>query len=301
MRRNQLNDMSVFVEVARRGGFRAAAESLDQSPASVSDAVQRFEDRLGVRLFERTTRKISLTTAGKQLYERSMPAISDLEDALDDINDSTIAVSGTLRLSAPRSSGSLFLNDLIRRYVSIYPDVQVELIYDDGKVDLVTSGIDASVRSVALVEQDTHAVPVGPDLDFSLLASSDYLDRKGQPQSPHDLIEHDGICFAFANSGKLAPWKFNGADGIYSVAPKPKIVLNDFDSMLRFAEDGLGLTYIYTYAADHLVKEKRLISLFEGLIPSMHRYTINYLTKRHMPARLRAFIDLGKKESRSAR
>ena len=294
MRRGQLNDMSVFVEVARMGGFRAAAESLKQAPASVSDAVQRFEDRLGVRLFERTTRKIALTTVGERLYERSLPAISDLEGAISDLNDKAGAVSGTLRLSAPRSSGTLFLNDLIKRYVQMYPDVQIELIYDDGKVDLVSSGIDATIRSHALVEQESHAVPVGPKLDFSLLASPDYLKRMGTPETPNDLTEHDGICFAFSNTGGLAPWGFEGPEGVYSVMPKPKLVLNDFGSILRFAEDGLGLTYIYTYAADSMIKEKRLIPLFDGLIPSMHRYTINYLTKRHMPARLRAFIDLAK-------
>ncbi|MEP0069744.1 LysR family transcriptional regulator [Pyruvatibacter sp.] len=294
MQRNQLSDMSVFVEVARRGGFRAAAESLKQAPASVSDAIQRFEARLGVRLFERTTRKISLTTAGQRLYERSLPAICDLEGAIKDLNDAAGSVSGTLRLSAPRGSGTLFLDDLIKRYLKMYPDVQIELIYDDGKVDLVSSGIDATIRSHALVEEETHAVPVGPGLDFSLLASPDYLDRMGTPETPNDLVDHDGICFVFSNTGDLAPWTFEGPEGEYSVMPKAKLVLNDFDSMLRFAEDGFGLTYIYSYAARVVVKEKRLIPLFEGLIPSMHRYTINYLTKRHMPARLRAFIDLAK-------
>lgn len=294
MQRGQLNDMSVFVEVARMGGFRAAAESLQQAPASVSDAVQRFEDRLGVRLFERTTRKISMTTAGQKLFERSLPAISDLEGAIKDLNDIEGAVAGTLRLSAPRSSGTLFLNDLIARFIKAYPDVHVEVIYDDGKVDLVSSGIDATIRSLAMVEQDTHAVPVGPELDFSLLASPEYLDRLGRPQTPNDLIHHDGICFAFSKSGGLAPWNFKGKEGIYSVMPKPKLVLNDFDSMLRFAQEGLGLTYIYSYAAATMIKEKKLIPLFEGQIPSLHRYTINYLTKRHMPARLRAFIDLAK-------
>lgn len=294
MQRGQLNDMSVFVEVARMGGFRAAAESLQQAPASVSDAVQRFEDRLGVRLFERTTRKISLTTVGEKLFERSLPAISDLEGAIKDLNDIEGAVAGTLRLSAPRSSGTLFLNDLIARFIKAYPDVQVEVIYDDGKVDLVSSGIDATIRSHAMVEQDTHAVPVGPELDFSLLASPVYLDRLGCPETPNDLIYHDGICFAFSNTGGLAPWNFKGKEGIYSVMPKPKLVLNDFDSMLRFAEEGLGLTYIYSFAAASMIKEKKLTPLFEGQIPSLHRYTINYLTKRHMPARLRAFIDLAK-------
>lgn len=295
MRRDQLNDMSVFVEVARTGGFRAAAESLQQAPASISDAVQRFEDRLGVRLFERTTRRISLTTVGEKLFERSLPAISDLEGAIRDLNDAEGAIAGTLRLSAPRSSGSLFMNDLIAAYIEMYPDVQVEVMYDDAKVDLVSSGIDAAIRSRALVEQHTHAVPVGPDLHFSALASPDYLDRAARLETPRDLIDHDGICFAFTGGG-LAPWNFIGPEGVYSVSPKPRLVLNDFDSMLRFAQAGTGVTYIYSYVAMSLIEQGKLVPLFDDQIPSMHRYTINYLTKRHMPARLRAFIDLGKKK-----
>ena len=122
-----------------------------------SEAVQRFEDRLGVRLFERTTRSVALTPAGEQLYMRSLPAITDLEAALRELDEQKDAVAGTLRLSAPYSAGAFFLDDIVSVFAARYPEVKVELIYDDQKVDLVESGIDAAIRSRTLLESETIA------------------------------------------------------------------------------------------------------------------------------------------------
>lgn len=294
MKRSQLSDITVFVEVARSNGFRAAAERLKLGPGSVSEAVQRLEDRLEVRLFERTTRSVALTHVGELLYRRCLPALSDLESALHGLNDKKDKVAGTLRLTAPRSAGLFFLDALIGRYALVYPDVSVELIYDDQKVDLVASRIDAAIRSHTLLEQDTHAIAIGPELGMSMVASPDYLDRCGTPKTPSDLVAHDGICFAFGSSDRLAPWNFSGDGGEFSVTPRPRMIVNDLASMLAFAEAGLGLAYLYAETARHLVETGRLICLLEGQIPPLQRYTVNYLSKRHMPARLRAFIDFAK-------
>lgn len=294
MQRSQLSDMAIFVEVARQGGFRAAAEHMKLGAGSVSEAVQRFEDRLGVRLFERTTRRIALTSTGEMLYQRSVSAIDELDNAVRDLNDEKDAVTGTLRINAPRNTGSLFLNDLITRYLKANPLVQVEVNYDDRKVDLVSSQIDAVIRPQALVEQDTHAVSLGPTLSMSVVASRAYLNRCGKPTSPQMLTEHDCICFAFDGISKLSPWSFEGKEGTYTVKPKPRIIVNDIAAMLRFAQSGLGVAYLYTSEVESLIASKKLISLLSGQPTSLHRYTINYLTKRHMSSRLRAFIDLAK-------
>ena len=197
MARSSFGDIRVFVEVARRGGFRAAAEHLQQAPASVSEAIQRFEDRLGVRLFERSSRSVVLTRAGEQLYHKSLPAIVDLEGALDDIHAQKDEVAGTLRLSAPYSAGPFFLDDLVARFATAFPTVDVEVIYDDKKVDLLTSGIDAAIRSNTLLGPDTHAVAVGPELEMTIVGSAEYLAGKGTPAHPRDILSHDAICYAF--------------------------------------------------------------------------------------------------------
>ncbi len=295
MKNPNLNDISVFVELARANGFRAAAENLNIAAGSVSETIQRIEDRLGVRLIERTTRKISLTSAGEKLFKRSSPALADLESALGDIVEDRNSVSGTLRLSAPRSSSPFFLDDVIAKFGATFPEVNVEVLYDDNKVDLITSGIDAAIRSQTLLEQETYAVEVGPKLDMVLIASPDYLERHGVPLTPTDLTNHNGICFAFGSADRIAPWSFiESKKSPYIVTPKPRMIVNDLVSMINFARADLGLAYVYRKPAEPFIASGELVTLFDRYIPSLPRYTINYLTKRHMPARLRAFIDLAK-------
>lgn len=294
MQRNQLSDVAIFVEVARQNGFRAAADVLKLQAASVSEAVQRFEDRLGVRLFERSTRSVSLTPIGERLFQRSLPAINELEAAFLDLDEQRDTVSGTLRLSAPYSAGAFFLDDLVARFATENPDVNVELIYDDQKVDLISSQLDAAIRSNTLLEAETHAISVGPNLRMTIVAARGYLDRCGTPQSPQDILEHDGICFSFGGSDQLAPWMFNGNDGFYSVMPKPRMMVNDLRSLVSYAAQGLGLAYVYAEVAAPYVAGDRLVEVMSDQIPSMPRYSLNYLSKKHMTKRLRAFIDLAK-------
>jgi DNA-binding transcriptional LysR family regulator len=290
-----LNDISVFVEVAKANGFRAAALNLNLAAASVSETIQRIEGKLGVRLIDRTTRKIALTSAGEKLYERSLPALIDLESALTDLSDEDKAVAGTLRLSAPRSSSPFFLDEVIAKFCETYPLVNVEVMYDDNKVDLVTSSIDAAIRSQTLLEKETYAVEIGPKLDMAIVASPDYLGRKGKPRKPTELTEHEGICFAFGSSKKLAPWTFvEGKKSPYMVTPKPRMIVNDLVSMINFAKSGLGLAYVYRKPAEPFIASGELETLLDKYVQPLPRYTINYLTKRHMPARLRAFIDMAK-------
>lgn len=294
MRRNELSDMSIFVEVARANGFRAAAENLNLGAGSVSEAVQRFEDRLGIRLFDRTTRKIALTTLGQQLYERSLPAINDLESAVRELHEAKGNVSGVLRLNAPHSSGLFFLDKLLCEFCAKYPDVDVELTYDDEKIDLVTSGVDAVIRFENLLEMDTHAMPIGPNLEMAVIASPGYLERRGTPQTPEDLLGHDGLHFAIGNTKNPAPWVFDSGRGTYSVAPKRRLIVNNLAPMLDYAVAGIGLAYVYAGPVMAMIQDGRLVSVLEGMIPARPKHTINYLSKRHMPSRLRAFIDLAK-------
>lgn len=298
MKRNQLSDMSVFVEVARANGFRSAAEKLMLKPGSVSEAIKRFEDRVGVRLFERTTRAVALTPAGEQLYRRSLPAITDLEAAVRELVEHKDAVAGTLRLSAPYATGPFFLDKLVAKYAATYPEVNVELIYDDSKVDLVDTGIDAAIRSNLLLKPETHAVPIGPSLRMVLVASKGYLDRNGVPSAPVDLTNHDGICFAIGDGNKLAPWVFGSDEGQFTVMPKPRLMVNDLVSLMTYAKEGLGITYVYEEIARSEIEAGNLVSVLNGLIPPLPTYSLNYLTKKNMPRRLRAFIDLAKSFNR---
>ncbi len=289
------NDIAVFVEVARVRGFRAAAESLNLGAGSVSETVQRLESRLGVRLIERTTRKMSLTSAGEQLLERTLPALADLESALTDLGEDQQTVSGTLRLTAPRSSSVFFLDEMIAKFTTSFPEVGVEIMYDDNKVDLVTAGIDAAIRSQNLLEKDSHAIEIGPKLEMAVVASPAYLKRKGTPAKPADLTDHDGIRFGFNRADVLAPWSFTAkGKSAYMITPKPRIIVNDLNTMVNLAKAGLGISYVYRKPAERFIESGELVTLFDKHVPALPRYTVNYLTKRHMPGRLRAFIDVAR-------
>lgn len=295
MKKTNLNDVLVFTEVARANGFRAAAEKLNLGAGSVSETVQRIEDRLGVRLIERTTRKMSLTNAGERLFQRTLPALADLESALEEAGEDQNTLSGALRLSAPRSSSPFFLDEVIAEFGAAYPEVSVEVMYDDSKVDLVTSGIDAAIRSQTLLEKETYAVEIGPKLDMALVAAPTYLERNGRPKKPTDLTNHDGIRFGFGSADRLAPWSFVvGKKPAYMITPRPRMIVNDLMSMINFAKAGLGFAYVYRKPAEPFIESGELVTIFDKYVPALPRYTINYLTKRHMPARLRAFIDLAK-------
>jgi DNA-binding transcriptional LysR family regulator len=295
MKQASYDDISIFVEVARSNGFRAAADKLKLSAGAVSEIVQRIENRLGVRLIERTTRKMSLTDAGERLFERAVPALTNLKSAFEDLSEETDTVSGVLKLSAPRSSAPFFLDEMIAKYCRQYSDVTVEIIYDDSKVDLVTAGIDAAIRSQTLLEKDTYAVEVGPELGMALVASPKYLERRGTPKKPTDLTNHDGVRFAFNSVDRLASWLFLEKEAnTYAVEPRSKMVVNDLTSMIGYARAGLGMAYVYRKPVEKFIESGELVALFDCQIPPLPRYTINYLTKRHMPARLRAFIDLAK-------
>ncbi|WP_372571214.1 LysR family transcriptional regulator [Ruegeria jejuensis] len=298
MGQNSFGEIRVFVEVARRGGFRAAAEHLQQAPASVSEAIQRFEDRLGVRLFERSTRSVALTPIGEQLFARSFPAVTDIEGALSALDEEKDQVSGTLRLSAPYSAGPFFLDDLLAKFAAAYPAVQVEVIYDDTKIDLLTSGIDAAIRSQTMMAPDTHAVPVGPELNMTIIAARSYVKNRGMPKHPRDVLDHDAICYAFGHGNRLAPWGFKGPDGAFVIEPQPRLVANDMRSLLHYASHGLGLAYIYREIAAPYIANHELVEVLGEHLASLPRYSINYQSKRHMTRRLRAFIDLAKAQNR---
>ncbi|MEM9071464.1 MAG: LysR substrate-binding domain-containing protein [Myxococcota bacterium] len=298
MRRSHLGDMAVFVEVARARGFRAAAERLKLRASSVSEAVQRFEDRLGVRLLERSTRSVALTPLGEQLYTRSLPAIRDLESALRDLHEDQQGVSGTLRITAPYSAGPFFLDELVAVYLRAHPDVRVELIYDDQKVDLIEGGVDVAIRSRTLLEPDTHALPVGPELTMAVVAAPAYLEANGTPGLPHDLLEHQGICFAFSRE-RLAPWNFVGNEGLYTVMPEARVIANDLPSLLSYARSGLGLAYVYARVAKPQLDAGALVEVLRDHTPTLPRYSLNYRSKRNMTHRLRAFLDTAKAQGAS--
>lgn len=183
MERNQFSEIVVFVEVARNSGFRAAADKLGITPGAVSSSIQRFENRLGVRLLERYTRSVSLTVPGEYLLNKCGGALAQIGHVVDEINDESNIITGTLKISAPRRIGQLFLDGLLIQYAKLYPDACIESLFNDSKVNLLTSRIDLAVRAQTILDPETHAIPIGPDIPTSVVASPEYLEKMAHPNT----------------------------------------------------------------------------------------------------------------------
>src|ERR1700710_3341568 len=186
-----LADLTAFITVARAGGFRDGPRASGGSASGLSEAVRRLETRLGVRLLHRTTRSVAPTEAGARLLDRLGPALNEVQAALDVVNGFRSRPAGTLRLNVPVSAARLVLPAIVPPFLAAYPDIRLEVVTEENFVDVLAAGCDAGIRYEERLEQDMIAVPIGPRQQrFSLGAAADYLDRRGRPEHPRDLLDH---------------------------------------------------------------------------------------------------------------
>ncbi|MET0314799.1 MAG: LysR substrate-binding domain-containing protein, partial [Hansschlegelia sp.] len=220
-----LGDLTAFVSVARAGGFRDAARSGGGSASSLSEAVRRLEARLGVRLLNRTTRSVAPTEAGARLLDRLAPALGEVEAALDVVNTFRDRPAGTLRLNVPISAARLVLPRIVPAFLEAYPDILLEVIAEDGFVDMLAAGCDAGIRYDERLEQDMIAFPIGPrEQRFATAASPAYLDRRGRPQHPRELLEHACLRGKFA-SGATPDWEFERDGEVVRLQPAGPLIV----------------------------------------------------------------------------
>lgn len=203
-----VNDLAAFVAVARAGGFRDAARSGGVSPASLSVAVRRLETRLGLRLLNRTTRSVAPTEAGPRLLDRLGPLFGEMEAALDALNAFRDKPSGTLRLNVPAGVARIVLPRILASFLQTYPDIRVEVVVEDSFVDVLAAGCDAGIRYDDRLAQDMIAVPIGPRTQrFATAAAPVYLQTRGKPRHPRDLLKHACLRGQFAG-GAMPTWDF---------------------------------------------------------------------------------------------
>ena len=222
----ELGDLTAFVAVARAGGFRDAARAGGSSASSLSEAVRRLETRLGLRLLNRTTRSVAPTEAGARLLDRLVPALLEVEAALDVVNNFRDRPTGTLRLNVPVSAARLVLPRVVPPFLAAYPDIRLEVIAEDSFVDMLAAGCDAGIRYDERLEQDMIAVPIGPRWQrFATAASPAYLDKHGRPDHPRDLLGHACLRGRFS-SGALIPWEFQRDGEIVKLDPPSPLIVS---------------------------------------------------------------------------
>lgn len=294
---NRLGDMEAFVRVARAGGFREAARSAGQSASNVSDAIKRMEAWLGVRLFNRTTRSVVLTDAGKALLARIEPALLELEGAKDVVSAFRDTPAGTLRLNVPVSAARLVLPRILPPFLAAYPDITVEVLTEESFVDVIAAGCDAGIRYGERLQQDMVAIPIGPRVQRSATAASaGYLDRRGRPTHPRELIDHDCIRGRFP-SGAIAEWEFERKGEIVTILPRGQLLVEiggGLDLAIQSAIAGNGVIYLFEqWLAPHLASGalEPVLRPWWQPFPGPYLY---YPNRSLTPPALRAFIEFVK-------
>ncbi|MBE7247977.1 MAG: LysR family transcriptional regulator [Actinomycetospora chiangmaiensis] len=288
-----LGDLSAFVAVAEAGGFREGARASGLSASGLSEAVRRLEARLGVRLLNRTTRSVAPTEAGRRLLERLKPALGEVEAAVDVVNGFRDRPTGTLRLNVPVSAARLVLPALVPGFLAAYPEIRLDVIADDGFVDVLAAGCDAGIRYEERLEQDMIAVPIGPrEQRFATVAAPAYLARHGRPEHPRELLSHACIGGRFASGATLA-WEFERDGEVVRIDPVGPLTVRvgaATDLAVDAAVAGVGLLTLFEDWLQPHLDSGALEPVLEPWWPRFSGPFLYYPGRRYLPAPLRAFI-----------
>jgi DNA-binding transcriptional LysR family regulator len=286
-----LNDLAAFAAVASHQSFRRAAEIMGVSRSALSHAIIGLEAKLDVRLFNRTTRSVSLTQAGARLLARLDPVLQELDQALDTLSEERGTPSGTLRINANKSGARILLAEVVPRFLDLYPDVELDLVSEGRLVDIVEQGFDAGIRLLEAVPKDMVAVKFGGDVRFIAVAAPSYLDGKARPHTPDDLYVHCCVRQRLP-SGKRYRWEFSKRGAEVAIDVPGNLTLDDNDLLVQAAVDGRGIAYVPDYFARRFLASGQLVVVLDEWCPPTPGLALYYPRSRHVPSPLRAFIDL---------
>ncbi|MBA4267802.1 MAG: LysR family transcriptional regulator [Methylobacterium sp.] len=293
MTRPSLQDLTAFVTVASRRSFRGAADELGTAPSTLSHAIRALEERMGVRLLNRTTRSVSPTEAGLELLDRLRPVLAGLDQALDGVAAFRGGPAGKVRINAPRLGAALLMRSVLPTMAERFPEVVVDLVVEGKLVDIVAGGFDAGIRLADSIPKDMIALPFAGPVSFVCVASPAYLDRFGEPAAPEELHRHRCIGHRVP-SGRLYPWEFERAGQPLSIDTRGPLILDDEELMVDAALAGVGIAYVASPAADAALKEGHLLRLLASWTPPPETVAVYYPGHRAVPPALRAFLDVVK-------
>lgn len=286
-----LGSLELFCAAAEHGGFTAAATALGVSPAAVSRTVARLEERLGVRLFVRTTRQIRLSDAGQAYYEQCRQALNQLVEAEREASGRQVAPSGLLRISVPTTYGHHRLLPRLTEFRARFPDIRVEVHVSNRNIDFAAEGYDLAVRVRAPADSTLIARHL-EDAELVLVAAPDYLRRRGEPQLLDDLAAHDCIQFELPSSGRTIPWLFreDGQD-VERLTAGSTSCSDDVLAGVTLARHGAGIFQAYRFTVEEDLRQGRLVELLKPFGGRARPFNLLYPHQRFVPLRVRCFVD----------
>ena len=283
--------LRAFVAVGQALSFTRAAEALGVTPSALSQIVRTFEDRIGVRLLNRTTRSVSLTEAGENLLRRVAPAVAELSQAVGQARLYQERPSGTVRVHAFRSAAELYIQPILPAFRRAFPKVVLDITIDDEVVDTVAAGFDAAIRIGEVIERDMIAVPLGAPLRQVPVAAPSYIAERGVPAHPRDLLAHD--CIRWRWPGRTQPyrWEFFEDGDWFEVEVDGPLIVNSKEMALQAALDGVGIAFPVEWTARQAIAEGRLVAMLEAWCEPFPGHHLCFPQQRQMSPALRAFID----------
>lgn len=291
MNREDMSDLVVFLAVARAGSFTRAAHRLGMSQSGVSQVVQRLEDRVELRLLERTTRSVSLTAAGEHLLAKIGPLLDTAGVELSALSALRDRVAGVIRVTAVEHAAKTILCPAIAPLLKTHPEIQVEIAIDYGLSDIVSDHFDAGVRLGEHVAKDMVAVRLSPDVPMAIIGSPEYFAEHPAPRDPGDLIHHRCINLRLPTSGTVNRWRFIQRGVERRVHVEGPLVLNTIELILDAALHGVGLAYLPLDQVQAHLTSGRLVSVLGPLLPPLPGYYLYYPSRRNASPAFQLFVD----------
>lgn len=294
-RRPDFADLDVFLAIARAGGFRRAAAQRGVSGSALSHTIRGLEARLGVRLFHRTSRSVSLTAAGQMLLDDLEPRFQGIADALDRLDGLKATPSGRVRITALRDAARLLIEPKLPGFLERYPDIDVEIVVDDRFVDMVADGFDAGIRYGGTVPEGMVAARLTRELDWVVVGAPAYFAAHGRPQTPDDLLSHRCIRIR-TGANRIYKWEFERGEEVRALDVPGRLTLEETEISIRMAAAGAGLFYCLRDRAGDLIGSGALETVLDDWIargPGFHAY---YVSHRQVPLALRLLLDHLKEE-----
>jgi DNA-binding transcriptional LysR family regulator len=285
------SELNAAAAIATRKSFRAAANELGISASALSHAIASLESRLGLRLFNRTTRSVSLTPAGEQFLARVKPAMREIADAMHEVNEQRSTPAGLIRINTSEGAGEQILTPIVTEFLRRYRDVQLEIVTEARVVDIVAEGFDAGVRLAELVPRDMVSIPIGKTQRHVVVGAPSYFASRTQPRSPSDLKEH--VCVRYRlPGGSIYRWEFAKRGQVLSVDITGPLTLDSDRLVLRAALEGAGLAYVSEWSAREALAKGRLVEVLSDWTPPYPGLCLFYPSHRHIAAAMRAFTDM---------
>ncbi|CCF00933.1 LysR family transcriptional regulator (plasmid) [Sinorhizobium fredii HH103] len=298
MRRDEFTEMRAFLEVARERSFTRAAGKLGVTRSALSHTIRALEERLGVRLLARTTRDVAPTAAGERLVESIEPHFESIAAEISAISALRDKPSGHVRIVCPDDAIQLVFRPRLPAFLRDYPEINVELIVDNGFTNIVERQFDAGVRLGEAIARDMVAVRIGPDVTYAVVGSPDYFARCSVPRNPHDLTDHNCVNLRLPTSGTLYAWEFEKNAREFSVRVDGQLTLDSIGPAIDAALDGVGLTYAPRDFIRPYVEGGRLQEVLQDWCPTFQGYHLYYTSRRQLSPAFGAFVGAFRYRSR---